>query len=424
MDEPGVVRFPTKLKGLFRPYRYKVAYGGRGSGKSWAFARALLTMGAGEKLRMLCTREVQKSLADSVMALLEDQIGALGLGGFYEVQKTLVRGRNGTEFLFAGLSSQTAESIKSFEGVDIVWCEEAQTISKVSWDILIPTIRKDGSEIWISFNPSLETDETYRRFVTTPPPNSLVVHINWSDNPWFPQVLEDERIHCQATSPMDYPNIWEGLCRSAVSGAIYASEVAISTLAGRICNLPYDPHLKVHAVWDMGFGDWMAVTMVQVLRSEIRVIDYLQVRQKRTDEVVAMLQSKLYNWGYDFLPHDGFHTVRGTGCSDADTLKRMKRKVKQTPNIPKEDGIRNARNTFHRIYFDRTNTVQLMECLKRYRRAETKNGGDGHPVHDEFSDGADSFRYLCLNIDKMSNEDDGFLPQFGSFEPLNAGMGY
>jgi phage terminase large subunit len=121
--------FPAKLRFLFSPKRYKVARGGRGSGKSWGFARALLVLGAKSKLRIICSREVQKSIKDSVHKLLEDQIGALGLTSFYDIFTTEIRGKNGTEFLFAGLSDQTIDSIKSFEGADICWVEEAQTVS-------------------------------------------------------------------------------------------------------------------------------------------------------------------------------------------------------------------------------------------------------------------------------------------------------
>lgn len=416
--------FPVKLGFLFDPHRYKVCYGGRGAGRSWSFARALLIRGISEPLRVLCCREIQKSIKDSVHKLLCDQIEALGLQAYYDPLETVIRSRNGGEFLFSGLSTLTAQSLKSFEGIDVAWAEEASNISKKSWDLLIPTIRKPDSEIWISYNPELETDSTHSRFVINPPPNCVSVHMTYADNPWFPAVLEQERLHCQATSPEDYDNIWLGQCRAAVSGAIYASEVSAAATAGRICNLPYDPGLKVHAHWDMGFGDNMAVIMAQRVRSEIRVIDYLQVRQKRTDEVVAMLQQKMYNWGYDFLPHDGFHTTRGTGMSDKDVLTRMGRKVKQTPNIPKEDGIRNARNTFHQVYFDKAKTGLLLECLKRYRRAETKHGGDGSPVHDEWSDGSDSFRYMCLNLQAMSNEDEAYTPVFESFSPLSNSMGY
>jgi len=140
-----IAEFPEKLQFLFNPKRYKVAHGGRGSGKSWGFARALLLQGASEPLRILCTREVQKSIKDSVHKLLTDQIEALGLGWFYQVLENEIRGKNGTEITFAGLATHTIESIKSYEGVDRVWVEEGQVVRKRSWDVLIPTIRKPGS---------------------------------------------------------------------------------------------------------------------------------------------------------------------------------------------------------------------------------------------------------------------------------------
>src|SRR6185437_15618646 len=155
--------FPEKLSYLFKPKRYKVAYGGRGGAKSWGFARALLILGAQKPLRILCTRETQKSIGDSVHKLLDDQIKLLGLEKFYEVQKSAIIGANGTEFIFAGIR-QNVHNLKSYEACDICWVEEAQTVSKSSWDVLVPTIRKEGSEIWVSFNPDLETDETYQRF--------------------------------------------------------------------------------------------------------------------------------------------------------------------------------------------------------------------------------------------------------------------
>jgi phage terminase large subunit len=140
-----LAKFPKKLRFLFEPARTKVARGGRGSGKSWGVARALLIRGAKQTTRVLCTREVQKSIQQSVHQLLKDQIEALSLGAFYDVLSTEIRGKNGTQFYFGGLSDQTAESLKSFEGVDICWVEEAQAVSKRSWDILIPTIRKEKS---------------------------------------------------------------------------------------------------------------------------------------------------------------------------------------------------------------------------------------------------------------------------------------
>ena len=153
--------FPVKLQPLFKPSRYKVLYGGRGGAKSWGVARALLILGAQKPLRVLCAREFQSSMKDSVHKLLCDQIESLGLLGFYEITQNSIRGQNGTEFSFIGLKNNPT-NVKSYERVNVCWVEEAQSVSRLSWNILIPTIRAEGSEIWVTFNPELETDETYQ----------------------------------------------------------------------------------------------------------------------------------------------------------------------------------------------------------------------------------------------------------------------
>lgn len=398
--------FPEKLRYLFQPKRYKIAYGGRGSGKSWGYARALLIQAAQTPLRVLCTREVQKSIKDSVHKLLSDQIQALGLGTFYEVLETTIRGKNGSEFLFAGLSTQTVESIKSYEGIDRCWVEEAQKVTKRSWTILIPTIRKEMSEIWVSFNPELDDDETYTRFVVNTPPNAVCVKVNYSDNPWFPSVLEDERQHAKATLPDDeYNNIWEGDCKAAVDGAIYANEVREATEKGRVCNVPYDPLLKVHAVFDLGWNDQTSIILAQRHLSEIRVIEYIEDNHRTLDWYSAELRNRHFNWGKMFLPHDGAHKNIQTGNSAADVMRKLKWSVHMTPNHPIEHGIKTARMSFPKVYFDKRGSDRLLQCLKRYKRTIPVNTGEpAAPVHDEYSHGADAFRYLALVAPSMTNE--------------------
>lgn len=401
-------QFPDWSDFLFEPKRYKVAFGGRGSGKSWAFARALIVQGAKQPLRILCTREVQKSIKESVKRLLDDQIEALGLGSFYDSLETEIRGANGTVIAFAGLASHTVESVKSYEGFDRVWIEEAQTVSKKSLDILTPTIRKPGSEIWLTFNPELDTDEVWKRFIENTPPNCISQQVNYSDNPWFPQVLEDERLHCKATAPDDYETIWEGKCRAAVSGAIYASEVQQAILDERIRVIPYDPRLKVHSVWDLGWADSMSIILVQRGVTELRVIGYIEDNQKTLDYYAAELNKLPYNWGYDYLPHDGNTKDFKTGKSTAEILKTFGRKPKMTPNIGIEAGIKMARMVFSRTYFDKVKCARLVECLKRYRRAISSTTNEpGSPVHDEYSHGADAWRYVAVVADQLSNEYDG-----------------
>lgn len=202
--------FPAKLAFLFQPARYKVAYGGRGGAKSWGFARALLVLAAQRKLRVLCARELQISIQDSVHKLLAEQIEALGLGGIYEVQQATIRCKaTGSEFIFSGLRSNITK-IKSMEGLDVAWVEEAQTVSAESWDVLVPTVRKADSEIWVSFNPMHDDDPTYKRFVVTPPPGAAVVPIGWQDNPWLPDVLKAEKDYLYSIDPEAAEHVWGG----------------------------------------------------------------------------------------------------------------------------------------------------------------------------------------------------------------------
>lgn len=194
--------------------RHKIARGGRGSGKSWTLAQLLVARAYAEPIRWLCCREVQKSIKESSKRLIEDQIGALGLGGFFEVQRDVIKGRNGSEFAFAGLRDHTADSIKSYEGFDGAWVEEAHTVSERSANVLIPTIRKPGSELWWSYNPEQE-DDFVHRLAQAADDDTLVVTINWRDNPWFPVELEKERRKLQGINQDLYRHVWEGECRSA-----------------------------------------------------------------------------------------------------------------------------------------------------------------------------------------------------------------
>ena len=400
------VRLPKKLEPLAGPARYKVLYGGRGSAKSWSVARLLLVKGAERKLRILCTREIQRTIGESVHQLLRDQIAAMGLDAFYAVTETSITGQNGTQFLFAGLRQQDVAKIKSFEGVDIVWVEEAQVVTKKSWEILVPTIRKPGSEIWVTFNPELDTDETYQRFVAKPPEGAIVLKLNYADNEWFPAVLEQERLSLRERDPESYDNVWEGNCRSAVEGAIYAAEIRAALESRRIRPVPHDPLLKTHAIWDLGWNDAMTVIMAQRSSSEIRVIDYLEDSHRTYDSYVAELRNKPYRWGKDFLPHDGKAKNAQTGMSPIEVLKKLGRDVQETPDIGVEEGIKAARQVFSRVFFDEVHTERLVHCLKRYRRAINQTTNEaGAPLHDEFSHGADAFRYLAVIADQMVNED-------------------
>jgi phage terminase large subunit len=209
------VETPIAFRPLFDPplgaVRYRVFYGGRGSAKSWQIARALLVHGMRRPIRVLCAREYQSSMRQSVYRVLVDMIKRLGLTAFYHPTKTEIVGANGTEFIFAGLR-RDIEQVKSTEGIDVCWIEEAQSVSDESWQTLIPTIRAPGSEIWASFNPAEATDATYVRFVVKPPDDgrAIVRKVTWRDNPWLPDVLRAEREALLRTDPEAEAHVWEG----------------------------------------------------------------------------------------------------------------------------------------------------------------------------------------------------------------------
>ncbi len=224
-----LIKMNVAFKPLFKKQRYKVYYGGRGGGKSWGISIALLVLGAQTKLRILCTREVQKSIRDSVHKLLSDCISKFKLETFYRITREGIYGANGTEFLFHGLK-HSVQTIKSLEGVDICWVEEARIISNESWEVLIPTIRKECSEIWISFNPDLETDPTYTRFLKAPiRKNQITAKVNYPDNLFFSDELRKEMEYQKEIDYNDYLHIWEGHCKTSTDAQIFKGKYIVET---------------------------------------------------------------------------------------------------------------------------------------------------------------------------------------------------
>lgn len=226
-QRPVNIHIPKIFKEWLKPYRYKVSYGGRGAGKSWAYAVLLILKCLQKKVRILCCREYQTNINQSVYGLLKDTINRLGVEGYFKITNNkIICLLTGAVISFAGLHFNPNE-IKSYEGVDICWVEEAQSVSKQSWDVLIPTIRKEGSEIWVSFNPDLETDETYQRFVVNKADNELLVKINYDQNPYFPEVLREEMEHCKKVDYEAYLNIWLGECRKYSDAQIFKDKFEV-----------------------------------------------------------------------------------------------------------------------------------------------------------------------------------------------------
>lgn len=416
------IDLPRKLGFLLEMHPYKVAYGGRFGLKSWSFASALVALGAAQKLRIVCAREFQSSIDESVLELLGSRINALGLGGFYHVGARDIVGGNGTNFSFTGLAEHNVHSFKSYEGADILWVEEGQSVSKRSWDMVIPTIRAINSEIWVSLNPDMESDDTYQRWIVNPLPGTVKVKMGWQDAQalgLFPEKENEKRLHFKRTQPDDYENIWEGVPRTVVAGAIYAKEIGEMIKSSRIRAVPYDPRFPVHTVWDLGWNDAMVVIMFQLVApSVINVINYYEDSFRRYDEVIALLNSLGYNWGEDWLPHDGGNHNPLTGTSPKKELQRLGRKrVKIIGDGKRPDpelGIGQVRMMFPRVYIDNSTlehptgflgAQRLVTCLSRTARNVPKTTGEpAEQKRDQYKHGADAYRGLATIVDKVTNE--------------------
>jgi phage terminase large subunit len=400
--------FPEKLQCLFVPSRYKVLYGGRGGAKSWGVARAILLLCTQEKKRVLCARELQNSIKDSVHKLLSDQIEAMALGPKFIVEQARIYcPSTGSEIFFDGVRNNVSK-IKSYEGIDICWIEEADKVTKPSWAVIIPTIRKEGSEIWITFNPNLEEDETYQRFVVSPPKNAIVVKISWRDNPWFPSTLYDEMIELKEKDYDDYLHVWEGHCKRSLDGAVYAAELRELYAEGRVCNVQHHTAFRVNTYWDIGRSDATAIWFEQYIAGERRIIDYYEASLKSLEHFFQVLKERrsdlgtFYEYGTHWLPFDAGAKRLGTKRTVEEQLRDAFRqegaRVKLVPKISKFDGIMALRSIFPTCFFDQQRTKDGLRALAHYHYVKDPDTDtmSKEPVHDWSSHGSDALRYLAV----------------------------
>lgn len=397
---------PKAYKPLFTPARYKVFYGGRGSAKSESYARALLIQGMQERHLVLCTREFQTSIQDSVHRLLSATIMNNDMADQYEILQSTIRHRtNGTEFIFKGLRHNITE-IKGLQGVTRVWCEEAENISDRSWEVLIPTIRAEGSEIWVSFNPKNPNDPTYQRFVANPPENAIVQKVSWRDNPFFPAILQNEMTALKQRDPEAANHIWEGGFDTRRSGAVYAKQMQKARDEGRITRVPYDPSTEVFTAWDLGFGDATAIWWLQFVGRELRWLDYYENSGEQLDHYVKIVKSKSYNYSAHYLPHDGGHgNIRGGSVSAqlADMGLQNEVLTRETDINP---GIELLRQTIAYSVFDADKCKEGIRCLENYAYEwdDDRKVFKGKPAHNWSSHGSDCARYAAIAAARIKGD--------------------
>lgn len=389
------IQIPDVFQGMFEPWRFRVYYGGRGGGKSESVCRALLVIGMQKTIRVLCCREFQASIADSVHKLLSDIIRTHNLDAFYTVTQTTIRGANGTEFIFKGLK-HNANEIKSMAGVDYCFVEEAEKVSNNSWELLIPTIRKEGSSITIVFNPKNISDPTYQRFVATKYDDSLVKKVSWEDNPFFPDVLHKERLRLLEIDPEAYEHVWLGNFDTRRSGAVYAKQLAKARDEGRITKVPYDPSCEVFTAWDLGFGDATSIWWLQFVGRELRWLEYYENSGEQLDHYAQVVKSKPYNYKMHghYLPHDGGHgNIRGDSVSKQLTLLGLTNTV-LTRETDINPGLELVRQTIAYSVFDHEKCKDGIHALENYGYEWDEDRGifKAKPRHDWTSHAADSAR--------------------------------
>jgi phage terminase large subunit len=423
------IEVPRVFVPLLAPARDKGAHGGRGSGKSHFFAGLIVRDSlaepgeSGEGLRSVCIREVQKDLSQSAKLLIEDKLVQYGLGeadGFKVFRDVIETPKDGL-IIFKGMQDYTADSIKSLERFKRAWWEEAQTASPTSVSLLRPTMRADGSQMWWSWNPRRKKDkvDTMLRG-TTLPTGAVVVRANWSDNPFFPKVLEQERLDCLRDNPDQYDHIWEGGYVTVVEGAYYARELALAKAQGRIGRVAADPLMTIRLVADIGGtgarADAFAMWALQFIGREIRVLNYY--------EAVGQPLATHLNWmrtqGYApdkaqiWLPHDGASNDKVFDVSYESALKAAGYEVTVVPNQGKGAAamrIESGRRMFPRIWFNEATTEGGRDALGWYheKKDETRNMGLG-PEHDWASHGADAFGLACVIYEEPKLNDNWASP--------------
>lgn len=402
MSKTLAIEVAPTFRPLLEPNRYKAAWGGRGSGKSQFFADLMIATAVRKPgFRGLCCREVQKSLKESAKRLLESKIQQHGLGSMFDCQQDQIKTPGGGVIVFAGLQDHTSESIKSYEGFDVAWVEEAQTVSDRSLNMLRPTIRSPGSELWFSFNPRRRQDAVDKMLRGHEmPSNAAVVRANYDANPWFPKELEDERLDCLRQQPEQYAHIWEGDYVTVSEGAYFARHLAEARAERRIGDVAADPLLPIKAFWDIGVRDATAIWIAQFVGATIKVLAYYEAVGQPLGGHLAWLRENGYGSALCVLPHDGAKTDVVSALKFDEHIRQAGFQTQTVANQGRGAAmkrIEEGRRLFPRIWFDEKKCEGGLAALGWYHEKRDEHRGIGlGPEHDWASHGADAFGLMCV----------------------------
>jgi phage terminase large subunit len=409
------LKTPRVFESLLAPSRYKGAHGGRGGGKSHFFAEKLIEDALaepgdnGEGLRAVCIREVQQDLAQSSKLLIETKLNKLNIkpiDGFKVYRDVITTPKDGI-IIFKGMNDYTADSIKSLEGFKRAWWEEAQTATGHSLNLLRPTLRAPGSELWFGWNPRRKTDpiDVMLRGEQIPT-GAVVVKASWRDNPWFTEELEQERLDCIRMQPEQYDHIWEGGYVSVIEGAYYAKDIVLARTQNRIGRVAADPLMTIRLFCDIGGtgarADAFTIWAAQFIGKEIRVVNYYEAVGQPLATHLAWLRENNYtpDKAQIWLPHDGSSNDKVFDVSYESALQDAQYTVTVVPNQGKgaaKARIEAARRLFPSMWFNKETTEAGIDALGWYheKKDDNRNIGLG-PEHDWSSHGADSFGLMCV----------------------------
>lgn len=412
----GPNEIPEKLISVFEgKARYRGAWGGRGSGKTRTFAKMTAVRGdiaatEGKQGVILCAREFQNSLEDSSFAEVKAAIlSDPYLATRWEIGATFIRHvTRKVEYVFRGLR-HNRESLKGLARILIAWPDEAEQITEESWQILIPTVREDGSELWLTWNRASERSATNQRFIENATEDMKIVRLNWSDNKWFPDVLNEERLRDQEARPDDYGHVWEGEYKVSFKGSYYANYLTAAEVCQpkRITTVSRDPLMTVRAYWDIGGtgqkADATAVWIVQFVGQNINILDHYEAVGQPLSTHVAWLRKNGYDDALCILPHDGINHEKIYKVTYESALREAGFQVRTIPNQGAGAALLRVeamRRLFPRMWFNEDTTASGRAALRAYREkwSEERDVGLG-PLHDWASNSADAAGLMAIDYE-------------------------
>jgi phage terminase large subunit len=401
------IELPEKLiEPLFCAKRYKGFYGGRGGGKSYAVATYILIRCLEKATRVLCVREIQASIKESVHQLLSERINELGLQDRFEILETEIRGTNGSEIVFKGMRSSNSSAVKSMQGIDIVWVEEAQTLSQKSLDDLRPTIRKAGSQQIYVWNPRFKADPV-DAFFRGPAknPDAIAVEIGWKDNPFLSSETVRDKNFDYIQDPIKAQHVWGGGYEVLTEGSYYGRDIVAAENEGRVGRVAYDREAAVYAAWDLGVGDATSIVVFQRIALEWHVLAYYENSGQALSHYVDWINGLPYQVEQHYLPHDARQRELQTGKSRLEFFQERGLRTSVVPNHTVDDGIHAVRMALPKMWIDEGHCERLLDCLRSYRSewSDKLQTSKPQPLHDWASHGADALRYMVMGAAANNN---------------------